>query len=121
MKEIEDILEDIIKEALLVVEKQKIDIFTFCLYHDHESRAIAVCIDTKENSKRFLVESNAWKKKYFYEKLTEENIEELKLWNFESGRSFSLGDYSYKNIGRIKIDNLGSLGANLYNKNGQNC
>lgn len=91
----------IIFDALRKVDIRNVDIYTFCLYHDHESHIVSVCIDTLENSKRSAISSNEYRKKYFHRYLEEGDIGKAQRWNASGGRSFSLGDYSYKNISEI--------------------
>ena len=44
-----EIFENLIDEALSKVSG--LNIYTFAIYHDHESGFVSVCIDTEENSK----------------------------------------------------------------------
>ncbi len=90
--------EDMITEALSKVREKSIDIFTFAFYHDHESACVSICIDTEESSVKTIKSSNEFSRIYFYENLIKGDLDSLGLFNFQTGRSFSLGDYAYCNI-----------------------
>jgi len=98
-----NIFDEMIEEALKICEQKNINIYTFCFYHDHESKAFSICIDTEEKSKITILQSNEFTKKYFHEELKTGNLEGLKNWCFQHGRSFSLGDFRYCNIVYKKI------------------
>ncbi len=89
--------DDMIDESLRKFNKEK-SIYTFAFYHDHESDAVSICIDTEDNSMKKVSESNENTKKYFYSFLEQGDMDSLKLWNFQTGRNFSLGDFSLVNI-----------------------
>jgi hypothetical protein len=95
--------DDMVKEALALVIEKNINIYTFAYYHDHESSCIGIGIDTEENSNKLVKSSNEFTKKYFYRYLEDEDLNSLKSFCFNAGRSFYLGDYTYRNIVYKKI------------------
>jgi hypothetical protein len=106
--------DDMVKEALALVIEKNINIYTFAYYHDHESSCISICIDTEENSNKLVKSSNEFTKKHFYKNLEDEDLDSLKLFCFNSGRSFSLGDYTYRNIVYKKIPEEYKLSKKIY-------
>ena len=44
----------------------KIPVFTFAFYHDHESGAVSVCVDTKENSAKLVLSMNNYNMRHFF-------------------------------------------------------
>lgn len=98
------ILDEMINESLQIIKKENASIYTFAFYHDHETEAISICIDTEENSNKQITSSNDYSKKYFQENLKNGDMKSLQLWNFNTGRNFSLGDFSYVNIVYKKLD-----------------
>ncbi|TDP61420.1 hypothetical protein [Roseateles toxinivorans] len=41
---------EVLANAISEVKRRQVPVFTFALYHDHESKAVSVCVDTEENS-----------------------------------------------------------------------
>ncbi len=100
-----DILcDELINETLNILTTKQISIYTFAFYHDHESDAISICIDTESNSEKVVNSSNEFTLKYFHDELSNQNLDSLKLWNINSGRNLSLGDFQYANIVYKNID-----------------
>lgn len=93
----------IIGQALKILFDERADVFTFGFYHDHESHAVSVCADTKDKSKRSTLESNRFRKDQFLRAIQEQDLESAARWNSNTGRSFSLGDFRYVNLGRQAI------------------
>ena len=81
-----------------------IDIFTFALYHDHESGFVSVCIDTKENSEIQLAKSNTYSMKNFRKAIENGQPEQARLWQANVGRSLSLGDFQAVNVAELTIN-----------------
>jgi hypothetical protein len=98
-----DDFKKIIFEGLKKAQIRNVDIFTFALYHDHESHVVTVCIDTIESSKRNVLSSNSFSKQQFLNAIENGNIESAKLWNANGGRSFSLGDFAIVNASEIDV------------------
>lgn len=96
-----DDFKKIIFEGLKKAQIRSVDIFTFALYHDHESHVVTVCIDTIESSKRSVLSSNNFSKQQFLKAIVNGNVESAKLWNANGGRSFSLGDFSIVNASEV--------------------
>ena len=103
MLDLKEFLEDLINNALAEIEGTGTSVYTFAFYHDHESRTLSVCIDTKENSDKLVLQSNEWSNKHFLDYLNEGDLDSLKLFQINSGRNFSLGDFTHVNLARTKI------------------
>lgn len=68
----------LIYEGLRKAKSRNLDIFTIALYHDHESHVATVCIDTIESSKRSVMSSNEFTKKYFLKQSKKVNWSQLR-------------------------------------------
>jgi hypothetical protein len=90
-------------EGLRKAEVRDLDIYTFALYHDHESHVATVCIDTFESSNRLVMSSNEYSKKYFSKAIEARDLSDAVLWNANGGRSFSLGDFALINASEIDV------------------
>ena len=75
-------------------------VFTVSFYLDHESRAISVCLDTRENSKTQVEKTNLYNSQHFHRHVSEGDIRAAQLWQANIGRNLSLGDFAYVNVGR---------------------
>lgn len=84
--------------------KHSVPVYTFALYYDHESPAVAVCIDTEENSRRVVREINSYNNKYFMKYAASGNLKEATLWQANVGRNLSLGDFAHINVGRTELE-----------------
>ena len=51
----EQLLDDVLSRAIPKVRAAAIDVFTFAFYHDHESSAVSVCVDTEASSARLVL------------------------------------------------------------------
>ncbi|MCF6442127.1 hypothetical protein L1077_22120 [Pseudoalteromonas luteoviolacea] len=91
-----DLFENLIDETLL--KACNLDIYTFAIYYEHESGFVSICIDTEENSKVRLAESNKYSMKYFRQSIIEGDLEQALLWQANIGRNLSLGDFTAINI-----------------------
>ncbi len=91
-----------------------VDVFTFAFYHEHESNAVSICIDTKESSDRHVPRSNNWTMKYFFEHIASGSLDEARLFRANSGRSLSLGDFAIVNLARTGVPSHLSLGEAFY-------
>ena len=101
--DIQSIADQVIRAALNEAAKDKFRIYTFALYFDHESPAISVCLDTKENSIRQVSEQNAYSAKYFQKLIAAGYTEQATLWQANVGRNLSLGDFARVNIARTPV------------------
>ncbi|MFB2662324.1 hypothetical protein [Shewanella mangrovisoli] len=93
----------LIYEGLRKAKSRNLDIFTIALYHDHESHVATVCIDTIESSKRSVMSSNEFTKKYFFKAIEKGELESAENWKANGGRSFSLGDFALVNASEIDV------------------
>ena len=51
---------EVLESALSEIESSGLPVFTFAMYHDHESGAVSVCADSEENSARAVASMNAY-------------------------------------------------------------
>jgi hypothetical protein len=93
----------IIFEALHKARTRNLNIYTFALYHDHESHVASVCIDTIESSAKLVRSSNNFVRAQFKKAIEENNLKSAKSWMANGGRSFSLGDYAFVNASEIDV------------------
>jgi hypothetical protein len=94
---------NLIYDALQKASNKNIDIYTFSMYHDHESGYVTICIDTEENSKKSVIQSNNFTNEYFIQAIKNKDIKEASSWQAIGGRSFMLGDFYAKNISEIQV------------------
>ena len=92
-----------IRAAIGEAEKRDLRIYTFALYFDHESPALAVCMDTKENSRLRVREQNNYSAKYFLKFIGDRDIERAARWQANVGRNLSLGDFAVVNVAREEV------------------
>ena len=102
----EDLFQDVLGRALTELERAPIPIYTFVLYHDHESGAVSVCADTEENSQRTVQSINAYNAKHFLREVRGNNLAGAALWQANIGRSLSLGDFAKVNLARTDLGAL---------------
>lgn len=99
----DDFLRDVVDRGLQEVRKRDIRIYTIALYHDHESAAVSVCVDTRDNSERVALEINAYNTKHFRRAIEAGDLDKAVLWQAGPGRSLSLGDFSAVNLARTDL------------------
>ncbi len=99
-----DILSKTISAGLEHARKHSVPVYTFALYYDHESPAVAVCIDTEENSRRVVSDINRYNNKYFLKYAASGDLKEAALWQANIGRNLSLGDFAFVNVGRTELE-----------------
>ncbi len=109
-----DFLDRVIKAALAELAADPIPIYTFALYHDHESGAVSVCADTRESSLALVRQSNAWTMKYFAEHVRDGNWRSAVLFQANIGRSLSLGDFARVNVARTDLPSGAVDGESFY-------
>jgi len=90
-------------EGLRKAKSRNLDIYTFALYHDHESHVATVCIDTMESSNRSVLSSNDFAKKNFTKAIEACDLVGAGLWNANGGRSFALGNFALVNASEIDV------------------
>ena len=103
MTTIEQFLDDIVSLAIGELRNEPTPVYTFAFYHDHESGAVSVCVDTKANSAEAVLRSNRWSIKYFDEHIQAGELEDAQLFQANAGRNLSLGDFAKINISRMDL------------------
>lgn len=93
----------LIDHALALIDQTNIDVFTFAVYHDHESRFLSICVDTEENSERKVQEQNRYNMKHFFRAFAAGSPSEASLWQANVGRNLSLGDFSRVNLVEMEL------------------
>ncbi len=97
-------LENLVAASIQKINESKIDVYSYAIYFDHESkRRISVCIDTRENSLRAVKKSNQFREKYVTKFRNDGNCDSLGNFSANSGRNYSLGDFKYRN--RVSFEN----------------
>jgi len=114
MPSIRTFLDSILDSALVSLASSPVDVFTFAFYHDHESRAVSICIDTRESSDRHVPTSNSWSMKYFSQHISAGRLDDARLFQANPGRNLSLGDFAAVNLARKDIPRGLSLDAAFY-------
>jgi hypothetical protein len=100
------LLAKVLQDALQEVRQKAIPVYTFALYHDHESGAVSVCVDTQENSRRTVVQMNCYNMKYFMGAVRDKDLKTASLWQANTGRSLSLGDFTLVNSARVSLGSI---------------
>ena len=93
----------VLEEALREVEALQLPVFTFALYHDHESGAVSVCVDTEDSSARAVAAMNRFNMGYFAKAIASGDIKAASLWQANIGRSLALGDFALVNSARTPL------------------
>lgn len=93
----------VLQTALAEVKAQGTPVFTFALYHDHESAAVSVCVDTEANSNRTVIATNNYNMKHFMNAVAGGDLGNAILWQANIGRSLSLGDFALFNVARTEL------------------
>ena len=97
------LFQQVLDAALAEVRAADVSVFTLALYHDHESRAVSVCVDTEANSWRALEESNRYSATHFQEAIAQGDLQQAALWQANAGRNLSLGDFLLVNLARTSL------------------
>lgn len=97
---------DVLSRTIAEVRERGTNVFTFAFYHDHESAAVSVCVDTEPNSAREVLSENAFGMKYFADAIADGDLKQAALWKANIGRSLSLGDFELVNVA---LTDLGSV------------
>ena len=97
---------NLIDNAISEIRKASIPVFTFALYHDHESGAVSVCADTEDNSNQVVQSINRYNMKYFMSAIQTGDLKAASLWQANIGRSLSLGDFSLVNVARSPLGTM---------------
>src|SRR5207248_6539416 len=65
--EARQLFDAVLSRAIREVRDRRIDVYTFAFYHDHESAAVSVCVDTEPSSARLVLSQNAYRIRQFAE------------------------------------------------------
>lgn len=98
-----EIFSSVLQRAIAEVRQSSIQVYTFALYHDHESHAVSVCVDTEKNSNKFVSSMNQYRMKYFMQAIAEKDLKSASGWQATTGRSLSLGDFTLVNSARTDL------------------
>lgn len=109
MKTLGDIADQVIRGAIEQAAIEGMSVFTFALYFDHESPALSVCIDTKDNSAQQVHRQNEYSARYFHEHVDSGELERASRWQANIGRNLSLGDFERVNVCRTELRNHSRL------------
>ena len=102
----EELFDDVLSRAIPEVRGRGIDVFTFAFYHDHESAAISVCVDTEASSARLVLSQNAFSMRYFADAVAKGDLSQAALFQANVGRSLSLGDFEMVNVARTDLNGI---------------
>jgi len=100
------LFEGVLSRAFAELDVDPVPVYTFALYHDHESEAVSVCVDTEENSRAVVAAINRYNAKYFLSEIKAGSLKGASLWQANVGRSLSLGDFARVNLARTSLDGL---------------
>jgi hypothetical protein len=106
MSDLERLFDDVLSRAIPEVRARGIDVFTFAFYHDHESAAVSVCVDTESSSSRLVRSQNAFNITHFADAVTKGDLRKAALFKANVGRSLSLGDFEMVNVARTDIGSI---------------
>ena len=109
-----ELLARVVDRALDQVRQERLPVFTFAFYHDHESHAVSVCVDTAENSAETVRSTNDFSSKFFQAAVEEGDLATAGLWQANVGRSLSLGDFAMVNVARTDLDDEVEPDAEFY-------
>ena len=104
-------IDDVLSRALLEIAARALPVFTFALYHDHESKAISVCVDTAQNSARAVEAQNQYDMRHFHAAVADGDLHSASGWPVNTGRNLSLGDFALVNVGRTSLKRVGTSHA----------
>lgn len=106
---------DVLSRAIAEIRTAGTPVYTFAFYRDHESAAVSVCVDTKQNSARTVASMNEHGMRYFAEAVANGDLETASLWNADTGRSLALGDFTMVNVAQTDLGGI-RLGDDFYLK-----
>ena len=98
-----DTADRVIRAAIDAAVSNGLRVYTFALYFDHESPALSVCMDTKENSLKKVSEQNAYAAEYFHRFIDAGDLDQAAHWQVNIGRNLSLGDFAKVNVARTDV------------------
>lgn len=94
---------EVLERALAEIATAQLPVYTFVLYHDHESEAVSVCADTEERSAGVVATMNRYNAGYFAKAVANGDLKGASLWQSNIGRSLSLGDFALVNVARTPL------------------
>jgi hypothetical protein len=94
---------DVLNAALSELHAAPVPVYTFALYHDHESAAVSVCVDTETRSRKTVQDINRLNLTYFLKAVETGDLRSASLWQANIGRSLSLGDFAMVNVARTSL------------------
>jgi hypothetical protein len=97
---------EVLADAIAEAKQREVPVFTFALYHDHESSAVSVCIDTEENSSKVVQSINGYNVRHFIRAAQGGDLKSASLWQANIGRNLSLGDFSLVNLARRRLGTI---------------
>lgn len=100
------LFKSVLDSALSEIEASGLPVFTFAMYHDHESGAVSVCADSEESSARAVASMNSYNAKHFAAAVQQGDLKHAALWQANVGRSLSLGDFAVVNAARMDLGNV---------------
>ena len=103
MSDLKAFLKGVMATALSELKERGVAVDTLSFYIDHESNAVSVCADTRENSARSVASSNAFSSRHFMDAIRDRDLEAAALWQANIGRSLSLGDFTAVNVARTDL------------------
>jgi hypothetical protein len=106
MTDADRLFDDVLSRAIAEVRERRTDVYTFAFYHDHESAAVSICVDTEVSSARSVVGQNLFRIKHFATAVAEGNLRRAALWRSNTGRNLSLGDFALVNVARTGLGPL---------------
>lgn len=107
------LFEAVLEGALREVTARQLPVYTFALYHDHESEAVSVCVDTEEQSAKTAASINQYNARYFSQAIANGDLDSASLWQANIGRSLSLGDFALVNAARTPVPS-GAVSQDFY-------
>src|SRR3982750_3530417 len=60
-----DFFVSVLRDAIAHPRAEAVPVYTFAFYHDHESGAVSVCVDTEASSARQVRATNRYNAKHF--------------------------------------------------------
>jgi hypothetical protein len=100
------LFDDVLSRAIPEVRDRRVGVYTFAFYHDHESAAVSVCVDTEASSARLVLSQNAFRIRHFAEAVSRGDLRKAVMWKANIGRSLSLGDFELVNVARAKMGGI---------------
>ncbi len=100
------LFEGVLSRAVREVCAADIDVFTFAFYHDHESGAVSICVDTEASSTREVRSQNAFRIRHFADAVSRGDLQMAASFKANEGRNLSLGDFEMVNVARTTIGSV---------------